>query len=627
MKEFRASLRSKSLWGFAVLIAVLIFVAVLSTFFFWKLRSTFDRVLVENYRSVVAAESMVAALERQDSGVLLYVSGERELGASIIEASNSDFMIWYARALDNITIPGEREVLGDIREEYAKYTSGYLTLRDVVASSGADQARRFYIDNMLPVFNRLRNLCAELQKMNHDNMIKANEIAGAEAKRAILSVTVFTLAAVVVSAAFATRSLAAIFDPISRLKENIRRIARGHLDEEIEVKTADEIGELAREFSAMMRSIKERDAESIRRIESEKAKLEGMIDSLTDGVILLDSAFIVEMMNPVAEEITGVREERAAGKHFLEVLNDPGLFSMIRSSMSPKTPDSPPGKTGTSEGYIFEVPGKENGKRFYYAVHAAPIRTKQGHFAGTAVIFNDVTRYKEIDDLKSHLVSTVSHEFRTPLTSITMSVGLLLELDSLKADPRAQELLEIIKDDAERLTRIVSDLLDLSRVQAGKIELRKVPIRAREIIDESAKPLLAQFNAKKIHFVIDVEEDFTVRADPDKIVWVISNLLGNALRYTPEQGTIVVGARQDDDQVRFFVSDTGVGIPPEYHKRIFERFVQVREGRVSGPRGGAGLGLAISREIVEAHGGKIWVESEPGKGSTFIFTLPKSSQV
>lgn len=622
----RRNIRTTITLGYGVLIAMLIGVTAWSVFNFWRLRSVFNSALDENYRSVVAAESMVAALERQDSGVLLYLLGEKEIGESIVRESQTDFLVWYGRAIDNITIPGEKEILTSISAEYNKYFEGYLTVRDTLASLGLEEARKFYLDNMLPVFTRIRGLCAELQGLNQDNMMKANVAAGAEAKRAIVSVIVFTIVAVLVAAGTGVHVVLSVLRPISRLKESVQRITQGHLDETIRVESGGEVGELADEFTRMVRALKEREEENIEQFRTSRAKLEAIVRSMRDGIVVTDADFHIEMVNPEAEKIIGMNDREAKGKHFLEVLDDPDLFSSIKAAVLHEPVRA--GDENGSEVTLFELKKRRDGeKRKVYSVQSAPIKNEAGALTGAIIVFTDVTYYKEIDELKSKFVSTVSHEFRTPLTSIMMSIGLLAEMDVLQGDPRARQLLEIIKDDAGRLTRMVNELLDLSRIQAGKIEVRSVPILVQELVDEAIKPYHQQFQDQGVNLVVDVEKDIKVKADPDKIVWVISNLVANALRYTPREGTITVGARSRDGEVRVFVSDTGVGIPKEYHKKIFERFVQVKDGKLGEVRGGAGLGLAISREIVEAHGGKIWVESEPGKGSTFIFTLSSESAI
>ncbi|MEX0973861.1 MAG: ATP-binding protein [Bacillota bacterium] len=556
--------------GYGIIVAILVAVATWSGVNFWRLRLALKAVLAENYRSVVAAESMIAALERQDSGVLLYVAGESDLGESIAAASQADFYAWYGRAIDNITIPGEQDILVTVDQEYKKYSDGYLVLREVVATQGRDAARQQYLDTELPVFNKIRQLCADLQAINQEYMMQADRVAGRAAQGATVSVTGVSVAAILVAVVFARSTLSGI-------------------------------------------------------LESQ----ESLVRSVTDGIAVLDAGFRIEMLNPVAERILGVSGKDAAGKHFLEVLEDQAIFASIKRSAGekkvPRTPET------TDSPVILESRARwqnREEKRFH-AVTASPIRTQNGAPTGIVVVFSDVTRYKEIDEIKSQFVATVAHEFRTPLTSITMSVGLLLEQEDLRGNSKARPLLDIIQDDSGRLTRMVSELLDLARIQAGKIEVRRVPVSTADLVQETLKPLRQQFSDLGIQLATDVAGDCIVRADPDKIVWVISNLVSNALRYTPKGGTVTVGARAAGEQVtELYVRDTGQGIAPEDQARIFHRFVQVKGSKVVQTLpGGAGLGLAISKEIIEAHGGRIWVESQPGQGSTFIFTLQRGDRV
>jgi signal transduction histidine kinase len=238
-------------------------------------------------------------------------------------------------------------------------------------------------------------------------------------------------------------------------------------------------------------------------------------------------------------------------------------------------------------------------------------------------LMQDITKLKEVDQMKSDFVSTISHEFRTPLTSIGMSVGLLLEGITGEITEDQKELLDAIKEDNERLKSLVSDLLDLSRLESGKIQMDIDSYDINNIINHSVKPFYRQAEEKNTTINIDIKENTSkVKADFNKISWVLTNLIGNALRYTPEDGTgkIEIKVKDTANKVLVSVADNGKGIPEDHQKKIFEKFIQVKD--VNGENtGGTGLGLAISKEIVNAHGGDIWVESNIGEGTIFYFTL------
>ena len=237
---------------------------------------------------------------------------------------------------------------------------------------------------------------------------------------------------------------------------------------------------------------------------------------------------------------------------------------------------------------------------------------------GATIVLQDVTRLLRFDELKNDLVATVAHEFRTPLTSLRMAIHILVEGTVGPLSDRQADLLYTAREDCERLQGIVDDLLDLSRIQAGKVEVSLTPLSAKTVVEAA---VAAKADAAK-DAGVQLDEEIgapvlPVLVDPERISLVFDNLIGNAIRHSPRGGTIEVRARADDEHVRFEVQDQGPGIPPEYRQRIFEKFF-----RVPGTKGeGIGLGLYISHEIIAAHGGDMGVETEPGKGSRFWFTL------
>lgn len=230
-----------------------------------------------------------------------------------------------------------------------------------------------------------------------------------------------------------------------------------------------------------------------------------------------------------------------------------------------------------------------------------------------------MTRFKELDDLKSEFVATVSHEFRTPLTTIAMGTAMLARHPALQPGSREAEMLAAMTEETDRLTRLVNDLLDLARLESGRIQFDFHPVPLKHLLEHAAAALHAQAVEKGIGLTTRADpDDVQVRVDPDQVLLVLTNLIGNAVRYTTQGGNVGVEARVRAGRALIAVADTGPGIPTELQKRVFDKFFQVK-GR---PKGGAGLGLAISREIVRAHGGRIWVQSQEGKGATFFFTLP-----
>jgi len=224
--------------------------------------------------------------------------------------------------------------------------------------------------------------------------------------------------------------------------------------------------------------------------------------------------------------------------------------------------------------------------------------------------------------MKSDFIATVSHEFRTPVTSINMSVDILDQELLGPLTPKQKELVTSAKEDCYRLTKLARELLQLSKLESGRIQLREEELVLHDVVESSLHPLQIQFQEKNVRLTVNVPATLPVLiADEQQISWVITNLVTNALKYTPAGGTVSVHGQEDPDGLRLDVADTGVGIAREHRERIFDKFVQIKQSSNATP-GSVGLGLAIAKEIVEMYGGRIWVESEIGAGSTFSLVLP-----
>jgi len=255
----------------------------------------------------------------------------------------------------------------------------------------------------------------------------------------------------------------------------------------------------------------------------------------------------------------------------------------------------------------------------HYLFSVTPIRGRDLKVSGIVLLLRDVTRLKEVERLKSEFVMAASHELRTPLTGMGMSIDLLLEHASQGLAEKDRELLQAAHEEVHRMKALVNDLLDLSKIEAGRIELEFEKVPVQTLFEHVHEVFKGQAEMKHVKLTSELAGDLPeVRADANKVTWVLTNLISNALRYVSQDGQIQITAKKIGPHVHLSVHDNGPGIPPEYQSKIFQKFVQVK-GQQSG---GTGLGLAICKEIVRAHGGAIWVESSPGQGSTFTFTLP-----
>ncbi|MEW5910584.1 MAG: ATP-binding protein, partial [Thermodesulfobacteriota bacterium] len=345
---------------------------------------------------------------------------------------------------------------------------------------------------------------------------------------------------------------------------------------------------------------------------AEKNKSETILSSIEDGLVVFDTNMKVTSINPAARRILDMKFAENSALHCTDILSNSIvcalIFDTIDTGMQPDLPD---------EKRIVILPDGERPRHYLFSITA--IRGRDRNLSGIVLLLRDVTRLKEVEQIKSEFIMAASHELRTPLTSLGMSVDLLLEHTAPELTEKDRDLLHAAHEEVYRMKAMVNDLLDLSKIEAGRIELEIENVPVPILFDHMHEIFKNQMDMKKVKFTLEIAKDLPrIRADANKIIWVLTNLISNALRYVNAEGYIRLQALRIGTHVHLSVSDDGPGIPPEYHSKIFQKFVQVK-GR---EKGGKGLGLAICKEIVRAHGGTIWVESSVNQGSTFIFTLP-----
>lgn len=356
------------------------------------------------------------------------------------------------------------------------------------------------------------------------------------------------------------------------------------------------------------------------RIEHEKVRLEALLSSIGDGMIAVDQSGLIIMMNPRAAEMLGGAPEAFMGKRFSEMIR-----SEDEKERSIPAKDEPLEKSLASRKKVMMIAHyvRRDGIKFPAAITVAPV-VANGQLAGAIKIFRDITREKEIDRMKTEFISTVSHELRTPLTSVREAIAQTLEEILGPINEQQKEFLGLSISELDRLTTIINDLLDISKIEAGKVELKKTWFDMKDMIERVMANYQTMMKSKGLSFKAVIPEDEAlIYGDYDRLTQVLTNLVSNAYKFTEPEGTVSIELTPGEGDLRIAVRDSGVGIQKDNLEKIFDRFIQV--GRTDGPgMKGTGLGLAISRNLVELHGGKIWVESEYGKGTCFFFSIPKA---
>ena len=332
-----------------------------------------------------------------------------------------------------------------------------------------------------------------------------------------------------------------------------------------------------------------------------------LIDSISDPIVFLDKNYKIKFINSNGKKYFNIDENSYENKKFLEAIRIVDVYNFIQESIK-----------GNVTSKVIEV--LYNGKRFYFNLSISVIKAKDNDLEGVVLIFKDITNLKEIEVVKRNFIGTISHELKTPLTSIMMGIGLISNENIGTLNERQKDIVSTISEDVQNLSDLVSNLLKISEIQASKDNFNIKANDMSEIMQEVIASFTPKAKEKYISLELCINDKLPyVMIDREKIKWVLNNLISNAIRYT-EEGAVKLKGSFDEENMYISVIDTGRGIPREYLKKVFEKFVRVEGFEI--PEESTGLGLAIAKEIVEIHGGKIWCESKVGSGSKFIFTIP-----
>lgn len=610
------SLRTKILLGYGLVLGLLVVVLGGALYQLLHLGRASESILSENYRTIRAAEHMINAVERQDSGTLRYIAGNTDAGVRQFQRQQAVFSEWMGRAKDNVTIEGEGPLLARIDSAYGRYLVAFSELLRTTAPAERPMDR--YVRDLLPLFQRVREATIELRNLNQKTMIAASDTADEVARRAVWIVGGIGFLAFAGGVVFSLVLSQRLVRPIRRIQDAAERIAEGDYDVTVESHRTDELGRLADQFNEMAAELRRYRDLNLEKVLAEQRKLAAVLRSIDDGLVVVDGDFAIQDMNPAAASVLGVDTKQATGRHFLEVTRSEALFEKIGRAVEGDLDRG--ARSNRRSDDILTV--EQNGRTRYFQHLVTPIEDGDAQH-GVILILRDVTELKEIDRLKTEFVATASHELKTPLTSIGMSIGLLQERHGEALPDRDRDLLEGTIEDVDRLRELVDDLLDLSKIESGQMDVDITPVSVDLLFRKATQALRSQAEEQGVDLRWDVGDEVPeVRADPTKITWVLNNLISNALRYTDSGGTVALEVSQNGPAVEISVDDTGEGIPYVLQPKIFDKFVQVDDEESSG----TGLGLAICKEIVEAHGGRIWVDSEPGEGSRFTFTLRPVSE-
>ena len=530
-----------------------------------RLKDDAKLILTNNYESLDYCHTMQRALDS--------IGTDREKYLVVFDSA-------LKKQERNITEPGEQNATVSLREQFQSLSKGEKAL-----------ISRNKIDEQLQT----------ILAVNMTAIEKKNKIAEATAEKALTYISIISAIIFIVALTFSFNFPSIITGPINDFREAIRQIADKNYKHRVNITSKDEFGQMATAFNAMAERLEYFESSNLNKLIFEKARAEAVINSLKDASIGINRNNTILFANQQALQLLGLKAEDTIGRPVAELSARNDLLRFLIADE-------------TNKPFKIVVDGKEN----YYTKEV--IEVSQSDTTSKVIVLKNITSFKELDVAKTNFIATISHELKTPLASSDFSLKLLEDNRVGQLTAEQKDLVHQLKNDNQRMLRILSELLNMSQVEAGKIQLTMQVVNPKSVVDASVQAVYSAAKEKQITVVQKIDDDLPViKTDPDKINWVLNNFLTNAIKYSPEESEVMISVEHNNSSISFSVADKGQGIEEQYLGRIFERYFQV-PGRSD--KKGSGIGLAICKEFIEAMNGKIWVKSRTGEGSVFGFDLP-----
>jgi signal transduction histidine kinase len=580
-------LRTKLVLGFVALLAILVVVGVESISLLDRLGGSIDVILRQNYKSVVASERMKEALERMDSGALFALAGEAPQGRALAAQNRPRFEAALQTELGNITEPGEGERAERLRRLYGAYVP--LLQRILAPEVLPEERRALYFQRLYPTFQQIKGTADEILNLNQRNMVEANDRARGLAARAIRDMALLLLAGIAVAGLCTFFLSNAILGPLELLTQAAGQIEKGDLEATVPLVSNDEMGQLAAAFNSMAGGLRElRETDQSRLLRARRMS-QSAIDHLSEAVAVISPDRRVELANQAASRLGLSPGEPLPERHA------PWLLPLLERIESGHLP------AGGVEA-LLRVP--VDGRERFFQPRGALLRDGQSRPDALVLVLPDVTDSRRAGEVHARLLANAANDVEKALAS----------LHSAPQSPAAEE----------RLREVAANLAAISGLEEGGRRLHLEPTPPADLIDAAVRAAADRYRKEQVKLAVEVDPEAPrVLADREQARLLLPALLRNALAHTPAGGSVTVRAEPWEGRVRFSVADTGGGVPAAYRERIFEPLFQVPKTQ---DLGGVGMGLAIARGIVQAHGGEIHCESGEGRGATFWFTLPAAGE-
>lgn len=580
------NIKTKLRLGFGFLFLVIIGFGGISLYHINQIANRSTVILKDNYKSLTYVNDMRTALDKENGEINTNNAEQFEKTLKLEE--------------NNITEKGEKEAVIDLRNAFTilKNSSGSLAQRE-------------------QALNQIRTQLRSIDEMNMNAIVRKNNEAQKSTEKATVYLSVTAFVSFLILFTFIVNFPSFIANPLKELLDGIKEISRKNYRQKLEFKGNDEFSELALAFNKMALELRNWDNSNVAKLISEKQRIETIIEQMQDAIIGLNEQQEILFLNKVASELLNLKTEIVVGQNAeaLAQKND-----LLRKLLFEQAGEEPLKIFANNKESYFTLEGREIIIPNFDDPNEQALITS-GKSAGKVYILKNVTKFKELDEAKTNFIATVSHELKTPLSSIKMSLKLLSDQRVGVMNEEQNQLINHINEDSERLLKITSELLDLAQVETGNLQLNIVKTNPIEIVNFALDAVRLQAAQKEIALLLNCEGNLPfVNADVQKTAWVMVNFLSNALRYSAAKSKIIISVDEKDNFITFSVKDFGKGIEEQYQQRLFDRYYQVPTDGQN--KSGSGLGLAIAKDFIEAENGKIGLESAVGEGSTFYFTLP-----
>jgi len=579
-------IKTKLRLGFGFLFVVVLFFGAISLFYMNKISVSSKVILKDNYETLSFTRKMRTILDVNNL----------PLPAAVQE----QFALLLVQEGENITEPGEGVAVANLNAAY----------QDIVKPEATHASRQAAV-------SKARLQLSVIDQLNMNAIVRKNAAAQAAVERASMYLIFAASMCFLILFSFIVNFPGFVANPLREFSDAIKEISKKNYKQRLEFNGSDEFAELATSFNAMTAELNKWESSNLAKVQSEKLRIEAIIEQMQDAIIGLNEKNDVLFMNKVAAQLIGINEKEVIGLNALDLMKKNDLLNRILQNNGGEK--------------LMKIYADEKESYFQlerrkiivpsYDENSEQATVQTGKEAGEVYILKNITQFKELDEAKTNFIATVSHELKTPISSIKMSLKLMDDERVGSMNPEQKELVQHIKEDCSRLLKITSELLDLAQVETGNLQLNFVKTDPRKIAIYAMDAVRFQAEQRSIELELISSNNLPyVSVDIEKTAWVLINFLSNALRYSSEKSKVVIQVVETGKNIEFSVRDFGKGIDEQYQKRLFDRYFQVPTD--GNNKSGSGLGLAISKDFITAESGEIWVESAIGEGSRFCFSLP-----